>query len=109
MSSRHSLIFILLASTAPATALAQDAPAGQAPAATPATQPGDEYADDEGVQEIVVQGQKPRGSVVGDIPPENTLTSRDIRATGATSISELLDSIASQTGSARGRSSGRPI
>ena len=43
-------------------------------------------------------GQKPRGSVVGDIPPENVLDPRDIRATGATSISELLDSIASQTG-----------
>ena len=54
-------------------------------------------------------GPEPRGSVVGDIPPENTLTSRDIRATGATSISELLDSIASQTGSARGRGGGRPI
>jgi hypothetical protein len=60
-------------------------------------------------EEIVVVGQKPRGSVAGDIPPENVLDPRDIRATGATSINELLDSIASQTGSARGRSSGRPI
>jgi len=60
-------------------------------------------------EDVVVVGQKPRGSVVGDIPPENTLTQRDIRATGATSISELLDSVASQTGSARGRSGGRPI
>ena len=62
-----------------------------------------------GDEEIVVVGQKPRGSVVGDIPPENVLTSRDIRATGATSISELLDAIAPQTGSARGRGGGRPI
>jgi hypothetical protein len=37
------------------------------------------------------------------------LDPRDIRATGATSISELLDSIASQTGSARGRGGDRPI
>ncbi len=37
------------------------------------------------------------------------LDSRDIRATGATSISELLDSIATQTGSARGRGGGAPI
>jgi len=102
---------ILLASTATAPALAQETPA-QAPAggaATAPAQPDDEYTDEEGGQEIVVQGQKPRGSVVGNIPPEKTLTSRDIRATGATSIEELLDSVASQIGSARGRSGGRPI
>jgi hypothetical protein len=37
------------------------------------------------------------------------LTPRDIRATGATSIAELLDAVSVQTGSARGRTSGRPI
>ena len=111
MSRYPSLLLVLLASTAPAPALAQDAPA-PGPAgetATAAAQPDEEYADEEGGQEIVVQGQKPRGSVVGNIPPEKTLTSRDIRATGATSIQELLDSVASQIGSARGRSGGRPI
>lgn len=60
-------------------------------------------------QEIVVTGQKPRGSVVGDIPPENTLSARDVRATGATSISELLAALAPQTGSARGRAAGAPV
>ena len=108
---RNPLVIFLLASTASTAALAQDAPPESAsdagPAATATAPPDDEYAE-EG-EEIVVQGQRPRGSVVGDIPPENTLTSRDIRATGATSISELLDSVASQIGSARGRSSGRPI
>jgi hypothetical protein len=69
----------------------------------------DEAMDEYGGDDIVVMGQKPPGSVVGDIPPENVLDPRDIRATGATSINELLDSIASQIGSARGRSSGRPI
>jgi hypothetical protein len=59
--------------------------------------------------DIVVTGQKPRGSVVGDIPPENTLSSRDIRATGATSITELLAAIAPQTGSARGRGGEGPV
>ena len=63
--------------------------------------------DDEDV--IVVKGTRPRGSVAGDIPPENVLTSRDVRATGATSISELLDAVAAQTGSARGRGGGRPV
>jgi hypothetical protein len=112
MSRHQALLFVLLASTAPLPAFAQAVPAEEAPAAAAASadssaQPDDEYADEGEV--IVVQGQKPRGSVVGDIPPENTLTSRDIRATGATSISELLDSIASKTGSARGRGGERPI
>ena len=98
-------------------AAAQEAPSNpptQAPAqsARPATgaQPAadDPYADEE-EPTVTVTGQKPRGSVVGDIPPENTLTSRDIRATGATSISELLDAVAAQTGSARGRGGERPV
>ena len=38
-----------------------------------------------------------------------SLDPRDIRATGATSIDELLDAVAAQTGSARGRVGGRPI
>ncbi len=63
--------------------------------------------DDE--EPIVINGGRARGSVIGDIPPENTLDSRDIRATGATSISELLDAVSAQTGSARGRSGGRPV
>ena len=47
--------------------------------------------------------------MVGDIPPENTLDSRDVRATGATNISELLDAIAPQIGSARGRGGEAPV
>ena len=66
----------------------------------------DELGDEE---DIVVVGQRPRGSVIGDIPPENTLTGRDVRATGATSITELLDALAPQIGSARGRGGERPI
>ncbi|MDQ3077966.1 MAG: TonB-dependent receptor, partial [Pseudomonadota bacterium] len=65
-----------------------------------------EFADEE---TIVVTGARPRGSVVGDIPPEDSLDPRDIRATGATSIAELLEAVAAQTGSARGRGGGRPI
>ena len=74
-----------------------------------AAQPAEDSLDEYDGEEIVVVGEKLRGSVVGDIPPENVLDPRDIRATGATSISELLDSVASQTGSARGRGGGRPI
>ena len=105
MTRDASLTLILLASVAPMPAYGQSGAA-----AATAAQPLDELPEEElEGDEIVVQGQRPRGSVVGDIPPENVLSPRDIRATGATSISELLDSVASQTGSARGRGGGRPI
>ena len=102
------LIALLLATVSTYPAFAQPAPADPA-VSQPSGDGTDDMLDQAEEEEIVVMGQRPRGSVVGDIPPENTLTSRDIRATGATSISELLDSVASQTGSARGRSGGRPI
>jgi len=101
----------------PAAAQTADQPAPAttepAPAETTATAPSDEpplSADEEEVdQEIVVQGQRERGAVIGDIPPENQLNPADIRATGATSITELLDNIAIQTGSSRGRDGGAPV
>ena len=108
MSRQAQIIALLLATASAFPAFAQTVPA-DAPAAQPSGDGEDDMADEVDEEEIVVVGQKPRGSVVGDIPPENTLTQRDIRATGATSISELLDAVASQTGSARGRSGGRPI
>jgi hypothetical protein len=75
--------------------------------AAPAADAPDEFGEDEAP--IVIKGAKPRGSVVGDIPPENTLDSRDVRATGATNINELLDAIAPQIGSVQGRGAGRPV
>jgi len=66
----------------------------------------EDYGDEE---EIVVQGTRPRGSVVGDIPPQNILDSRDIRATGATSISDLLEALAPQIGSSQGRGGEQPV
>jgi hypothetical protein len=92
---------------------AQEAPASAQPTtsgasgAGAAAQPIDDIGDEE--EPIVVTGAKPRGSVVGDIPPENTLDARDVRATGATNINDLLDAIAPQIGSAQGRSAGRPV
>jgi hypothetical protein len=95
-------------STAPATE--------QAPAPAPTTQQDNAAAaaaaqgeDIPEEQEIVVVGQRPRGSVVGDIPPENTLDARDVRATGATNITELLDALAPQIGSTQGRGGGQPV
>ena len=67
----------------------------------------DDYEGDD--EAIVITGQKARGSVIGDIPPEDVLDSRDVRATGATSINELLEALAPQLGSAQGRGAERPI
>ncbi|HEV2044492.1 MAG TPA: TonB-dependent receptor [Sphingomicrobium sp.] len=98
-------LLILLASSAAFPAFAQQ-PAYDA---RTVTSPEAEELDAEDEEAIVVVGQRARGTVVGDIPPENVLDARHIRSTGATSIAELLDSVAAQTGSARGRSGGRPI
>jgi len=68
--------------------------------------PADELDDGEA---IVITGGRMRGSVVGDIPPANILDSRDVRATGATSINELLDALAPQIGSAQGRGGEAPV
>lgn len=101
--------FLLLGGTAlflvPAPAGAQQAQPGD-PAAQAPVDEGDEGGDS---NTIVVTGAKPRGSVLGDIPADNVLTGRDVLATGATDINELLDAIAPQTGSARGRGGERPV
>ncbi|WP_374296494.1 TonB-dependent receptor, partial [Sphingomonas sp.] len=93
----------------PAMAIAQTAPAGP-PAATPATPTqgedaadgaggGDESADSE---DIVVTGARPRGSAIGDIPPDQTLTPADVRSYGVSSIADLLTELTPQTTSGRG-------
>ncbi|WP_277666918.1 TonB-dependent receptor plug domain-containing protein [Novosphingobium lindaniclasticum] len=71
--------------------------AGSAPAAM--EEGGEEF-------EIVVAGQKPRGSVVGDIAPEVTFDSGDVRALGVSSVTDLLAELAPQTESAGG---GAPV
>ena len=104
--TRNLLILLASASSFPVVAQQPpyDAPTVTSPAANAAS---DEAASDEDA--IVVVGQRERSPVIGDIPPENQLNSRDIRATGATSITELLEAIAPQTGSARGRGGGQPV
>lgn len=64
-----------------------------------------EYEDDE-AETIIVTGAR---HVIGDIPPDNVLTTRDILSTGATDVNELLEAIEPQVGSARGRGGERPI
>jgi iron complex outermembrane receptor protein len=90
-------------------ALAQDG-ADDRSARAPSSNGGSEFDETE-VDELVVTAGRvaPRGSVAGDIPPEITLTPRDIRAAGVSSVSELLDYLAPQIASGRGRGDGHPV
>jgi hypothetical protein len=116
MNSRPTLLASAALLSICSAAVAQSAqapgqqPAGPAASATQAASPGagatDEYGEDE---EIVVTGQRPRGSVIGDIPPQNTLDAADVRATGATDINDLLDALAPQIGSSQGRGGEPPV
>lgn len=92
----------------PAGALAQEA-ATAAPAETDETADSPAEFEEDDSDTIVVTGARPRGSAIGDIPAEQTLDARDVRATGATDVNELLEAIAPQVGSARGRGGERPI
>jgi len=102
--ARISLIG-LVAATAPVMAQEAPAPAPPAVQSEPASEADDGGADAEG--EIVVTGsRKLPGSVVGDIPPDQTLSPADVRSFGVNSIADLLTELAPQTRSGRG---GAPV
>ena len=104
--------FILLAGTSLSPASAQDAPTPPPAAAPEADAPGAEETAappaPEG-QEVIVNGQRLRGEVAGNVEPEARLNEEQIRAYGASSIGELVEALAPQTRSGRGRQSGPPI
>ncbi|MFZ4382208.1 MAG: TonB-dependent receptor, partial [Sandarakinorhabdus sp.] len=90
--------FALLLAAAPAAlASAQTAPPVPVAQAAP--------EDDE---QITVSTARLPGQVVGDIKPEVTFGTQELRAIGAGSITELLAEIAPQTRSGRGRGGGPP-
>ena len=88
----------------PLPVLAQTAAPDSGAAGQPSAQPSGQQAADEGEEEIVVQGQRPRGSVIGDIKPELTFNGGDIRALGVSSINDLLTELGPQLASTRGGS-----
>lgn len=59
--------------------------------------------------DVVVTGQRPRASVIGDIPPERTFNPHDIRAFGASNVEELIEALGPQVGSERGREDSGPV
>lgn len=72
---------------------------GAAPAAMAQTRDpqGSGAILDEVGDEIIVTGEKQRGSVIGDVKPEQQLSAADVRALGVTSISEMIAELSPQT------------
>jgi len=101
---------MVAAGVMPVAAMAQQAPGTPATAqdATPATTAGTTDSgggtaeDAGGDEEITVTGTRQAGSVVGDIPPDQTLNAADIRSYGVSSVSDLLAELEPQTRSGRG-------
>jgi hypothetical protein len=61
------------------------------------------------VSEVVVTGRAEPGAVVGDIKPELELTPEDVQSYGVSTVTELLDELAPETRSDRGRGAGGPV
>ncbi|WP_277968520.1 TonB-dependent receptor [Sphingomonas echinoides] len=106
--TRSTVLLTLALAATPSFALAQQAtvPAQAAPPVTEAGEGGTDAGEDG--PDIVVQGARPPGSVVGDIPPEQQLSPADIRSYGVGSVTELLAELSPQIRSDRG-SGGAPV
>jgi len=91
----------LMLGTAPAALYAQTGERA-APAAKPEAVARPEPADEDEGEDIVVTGERERGSVIGDIKPEQQLSAADVRSYGVASVSELITELAPQTNAAGG-------
>ncbi|MGV3730689.1 MAG: TonB-dependent receptor plug domain-containing protein [Sphingopyxis sp.] len=90
----------------PVAAAVADQPADQAPAAPETVDDGyDDYAEDE----IVVTAPRLAGQLDTDIKAEAELDEAAIASYGVSNVAELLEALAPQTRSGRGRGGGRPI
>lgn len=89
----------------------QPASAEAAPTARPSVPTQGEQNDDSvtTVSAVTVKSnQKPIGSVIGDIAPEQTFSAADIQSFGVASVTELLAELAPEVRSDRGRG-GAPV
>ncbi len=108
MSSWFLPVLSIAAAAAPAPGQPQTPVDQEVPSPDPAADPADPDTEVEpdGEDIIVTGSRRPVGSVTGDITPEVVLTSRDIRAYGASNIGELLAELSPLTGSIQGRGGG---
>jgi outer membrane cobalamin receptor len=90
----------------PVAAAAAEQPADSAPAAPETVEDAyDDYSEDE----IVVTAPRLAGQLDTDIKAEVELDEAAVASYGVSNVAELLDALAPQTRSGRGRGSGRPI
>jgi len=90
----------------PATAAVAEQPAEPAAAAPETVEDAyDDYSEDE----IIVTAPRLAGQLDTDIKAEAELDEAAIASYGVSNVSELLDALAPQTRSGRGRGGGRPI
>jgi outer membrane receptor protein involved in Fe transport len=107
-SLRHFALLPLLAMAAPAYAQEE-------PAAVQSTEPGstavtvDAQDPDAEDTDIVVVATRLAGQVDAPQPPIVTLNEEDIASYGASSITELISALGTQTTSGRGRGGGFPV
>ncbi|AKM07201.1 TonB-dependent receptor domain-containing protein [Pelagerythrobacter marensis] len=102
LSSTASFLAIAAFAIAPAFAQVD-------PSAAPDIAQGGDTGSGEDDAEIVVTAERIRGQVDTDVPPVFELDAEEIASYGAGSIEELIELLAPQTGSGRGRGSGRPV
>jgi len=98
----------LMVGALPMTALAQDQTAATPAAPTQEAAPEEVAAPEDMGEEIVVTGQL-KGAVPGDIKPEEQLGPAEIRAYGASSVSELISQLSAQLGTGQGRGGEQPV
>jgi iron complex outermembrane receptor protein len=109
--ARSMLAALLWTSALAGPTWAQTTPAAKPAAPTPKPPPANEDEDD-AVPTVVVTGHKlpPQpGAVVGDIKPELQLAPSDIQSYGVSTVTELLEELAPETRSDRGRGGETPV
>jgi hypothetical protein len=118
IKTRRAAVAALFAGSAALVGLpaaAQAVAKAPAPAAKPAKKatPPVEADDEEAtVSELVVTGARARpqpGAVTGDIKPEVQLSPAEIQSYGVSTVTELLDELAPQIESGRGRGGEQPV
>jgi len=118
LSARALLLTASAALAWPAMAETDAMPAGaavtaiadqpSAPTVSASSDPEDEYEEIDG-DEIVVTAPRLAGQLETDIKAEAELDEAAIASYGVSNVSELLEALAPQTRSGRGRGGGRPI
>lgn len=97
---------MLLASASPSAVFAQQQASPRTPPRPTAPAPSQDEGD-EPTEVTVSAGRNLPGSVIGDIPPDQTLGAAEIRSYGVSSVNDLLAELGPQLRSGRGN--GPPV